>query len=107
MARCVESGDREGQAHAWDSIGLGHHRAGRFATAIACFRQGVSIFTELGHRHQVAATLGYLGQACESSGDRAGAVEAWRTAVRGLDESGEADAPLRVKIQRFLDAAGG
>jgi tetratricopeptide (TPR) repeat protein len=105
MARCVESGDREGQAHAWDSIGLGHHRAGRFATAIACYRQAVSIFGELGHHHQVAATLGFLGEARQSTGDQAGAVEAWRTAVRGLDDSGETDAPLRAKIQRFLDAA--
>jgi tetratricopeptide (TPR) repeat protein len=54
-------GDRAAQAQAYNDLGLGHSRPGRFSEALACHQQALSIRRELGDQQGQAASLGNLG----------------------------------------------
>src|SRR5690606_4216629 len=95
-----ELGDREGEAHATDSLGYAQLRLGRYDEAERCFRQALDIHRELGNRYYQADTLTHLGDAQRAAGDREGARESWQAALKILEELDHADAEgVRARLE--------
>jgi tetratricopeptide (TPR) repeat protein len=57
-------GDRRGQAHALDQIGMAHARVTRYREALAHFHEARIMYCGAGDQHGVADTLAHAGIAC-------------------------------------------
>jgi len=57
-------GDRRGEAHALDQIGMAHARVTRCREALAYFREARIMYRAAGDEHGVADTLSHAGIAC-------------------------------------------
>jgi tetratricopeptide (TPR) repeat protein len=98
-----ETGDLNGQAHIWDSLGYIHHHLGRHPQAVDCYRQAVDLFHQTGDRHSEAACLVCLGDTHHSAGAPDAAHAAWTQALAVTGELGLPDTdPLRTDLLRRL-----
>jgi DNA-binding SARP family transcriptional activator len=57
-------GDRRGEAHALDQIGLAHLRTSRYREALAYFHEARILYRAAGDEHGVADTLSHSGITC-------------------------------------------
>jgi DNA-binding SARP family transcriptional activator/tetratricopeptide (TPR) repeat protein/DNA-binding XRE family transcriptional regulator len=94
-----ELGSRHEEAITWDSLGFIEHNLDRPAQAIACYQTAISLFREFGDRGYEAETLTRLGDTHHAHGQVRQARQAWREALRILDDlhHGEAD-KVRAKL---------
>ncbi|MFG1948681.1 BTAD domain-containing putative transcriptional regulator [Nonomuraea sp. NPDC048826] len=88
----LEIDDRHGQANTHHSLGLAHHHLGEYTKATACYQRSIDLYRRLGDRYNEADTLTYLGENLLASGDRSGADELRRDALRILEDLGHPDA---------------
>jgi tetratricopeptide (TPR) repeat protein len=77
-----------------DSLGQAYLRLGRWADAIDNFKRCIALHDTFNDRRGVATSLLNLGDAYESSGDRAAARQAWRQALNLFDELQHPDTEL-------------
>ena len=76
---------------------------GRVAEGIACIRDSVSMFFEMGEQYEAADVLAQLGTIHLRNGDRALARECWVRSVRLLTELGHPDADdVRAKLAALV-----
>jgi tetratricopeptide (TPR) repeat protein len=91
-------------AFAWDALGFVHSRLGEPRQAISCYRQALALVRELTNplaRAMLASVLAEFGDACQAAGDSPAAVEAWRQALRVLDDMGWPDLlEVRARLQQ-------
>jgi DNA-binding SARP family transcriptional activator len=87
-----ETRDREGEAATLDSLGYVHHQLRHYPQAVAHYRDALELRRRLGDRYDEAETLARLGDLYDESGDAAAAREAWREALRILDDLQHPDA---------------
>jgi tetratricopeptide (TPR) repeat protein len=81
-----QAGDRYGEAAAWDSLGYAHHRAGRHARAVDCYRCALDLIHDIGDRYNEAYVLEHLGDT-HLAVDQPGAARAdWTRALTILTE---------------------
>jgi DNA-binding SARP family transcriptional activator len=59
-----EQGDRRGEAHALDQMGLAHLRTSRYREALAYFHEARIAYRAAGDQHGVADTLSHSGITC-------------------------------------------
>jgi DNA-binding SARP family transcriptional activator len=89
-------------ARTWSCLGDTHHHLGDQPQAIACYRQALALFRELGDRYGEAGILAHLGELHRGAGDPDAARDAWREARAVL---GELDQPasdrIRTRLYRF------
>ncbi|MEV0935762.1 tetratricopeptide repeat protein [Streptomyces phaeochromogenes] len=88
LALAQETGDLNGQAHTWDSLGYIHHRLGGNAEAVDCYRQAIELFRRTGDLHSEAAGLVCLGDIHRATGRHDAAHSAWSRALASADELG-------------------
>ncbi|GAA4965711.1 DNA-binding SARP family transcriptional activator [Nonomuraea thailandensis] len=100
----LEIDDRHGQANTYDSLGLAHRYLGNYAEATACYQRSIDLYRCLGDRYNEADTLTHLGENLLASGDRSGADQVWRSALRILEDLGHPDA---AKLRRRPPLSGG
>ncbi|MGH3279485.1 MAG: ATP-binding protein [Trebonia sp.] len=74
---CQSLGYSPGEAGTWDTLGVVLQRLGLHGEAVPCFRQAISLDREMGNRYDLAMVLVHLGETYVSTGDLAGAREAW------------------------------
>ncbi|MBE1500516.1 DNA-binding SARP family transcriptional activator [Amycolatopsis lexingtonensis] len=80
---------------------------GRFDEGIACLRDSVSMFFEMGEQYEAADVLSQLGTIHARYGDEALARECWLRSVRLLTELGHPDADdVRAKLAASVRAGG-
>ncbi|MDQ7911091.1 BTAD domain-containing putative transcriptional regulator [Phytohabitans sp. ZYX-F-186] len=87
-----EHDHRDGQAHAWDTIGDAHRQLGQHQQAISSYQRAVDLFRAINSRHPHADTLNRLAETYLTTGDTDAARNAWREALTLLDEIGHPDA---------------
>ena len=79
---------------------------GRVDEGIACIRDSVSMFFEMGEQYEAADVLAQLGTIHLRHGDRAVARECWVRSVRLLTELGHPDADdVRAKLAALVGTA--
>lgn len=79
---------------------------GRVDEGIACIRDSVSMFFEMGEQYEAADVLAQLGTIHLRHGDRVVARECWVRSVRLLTELGHPDADdVRAKLAALVGAA--
>ncbi len=59
-----EQGDRRGEAHALDQMGVAHLRTSRYREALAYFHEARIAYRDAGDQHGVADTLSHAGITC-------------------------------------------
>jgi tetratricopeptide (TPR) repeat protein len=92
-------GNRQHQAHTWDSLGYAHQHLGQHTEAVACYRQAFTLLRELGDRYKEATTLTHLGDAHHAASDPAAAHDAYHQAMTILDDLDHPDADtVRAKL---------
>ena len=79
-------GDRDGQAHTWDSLGYAHHHLGDHRQAISCYQRAADLFRDLGDRYSEAGILVRLGETHRAAGDLDAAHDTWECAMGIFDE---------------------
>ncbi|MEU7789612.1 BTAD domain-containing putative transcriptional regulator [Amycolatopsis sp. NPDC049159] len=80
---------------------------GRLDEGIACIRESVSMFFEMGELYEAADVLAQLGTIYSRYGDEALARECWLRSVRLLTELGHPDADdVRAKLAALVSAGG-
>ncbi|GLY35503.1 SARP family transcriptional regulator [Amycolatopsis sp. NBRC 101858] len=80
---------------------------GRVDEGIACVRDSVAMFFEMGEQYEAADVLAQLGTIHLRHGDRAVARECWVRSVRLLTELGHPDADdVRAKLAALVAAGG-
>ena len=75
-------------AAAWDSIGFIKHAMGDFEGAEQAYERSLVAWRDTGERYYQAGTLERLGQLRADSGERGGAMDAWRSALGFFEELG-------------------
>jgi len=85
-------GDREGQAHTWDTLGLARHSLGHYADAVDCYQRALALYRALGDRYEEAGTLSRLGDTHRATGGLDAARAAWQQAAELLSELHHPDA---------------
>jgi hypothetical protein len=90
-------GNRDGEAHAWDSVGFAHQKLGHRQLAARCFETALALFRELGDRYYEAIVLTHLASA---TGDRDGLA----AALAILQDLGH---PVADEVRAELEAATG
>jgi len=97
-----ELGDRDGEAHTWDSLGYAYHLARR-PQAADCYRQASDLFRELGDHYHEAASLAGLGDTHSAGGDHDAAHAARRHALHVLADLHHTEADtLRHRLTQLL-----
>lgn len=87
------------EAAAWGTLGYAEHHLGNLAEAAACYQRALSISRKLADRRNEASALTHLGDACQASGERERAREAWQQALEILNELQQPDASkVRAKL---------
>ncbi len=81
-----QSGRREGQSNAWESIGIVRLRGGDHAGAVDAFRRAIELARAVANLDGEAAAVTSLAAACESGGDVDAARQAWRQALTLYDQ---------------------
>jgi tetratricopeptide (TPR) repeat protein len=84
-------GDRDGAADSWDSLGYAHHHMNQHHLALDCYRRAMNLWRETGNRHGQADTLVNIGDTLAALA-RPDAADAWRQALRILEDLGHPDA---------------
>src|SRR5262249_24618008 len=96
LRRC---GERDGEAHTWDSLGYIHRQLGQHAEAVECYRQSLRLAVEFADRPQEAEILANLAEAHLAAYDTGEARRAWQRALAILDELDHPGATLvRAKL---------
>jgi tetratricopeptide (TPR) repeat protein len=77
---------RDGRDHTitgvvWDCLGLTRYRLRQHAQAVICYQRAIAEFRLAGNRPKEGITLGRLGDAQESAGDRTAALTSWLLAL--------------------------
>jgi tetratricopeptide (TPR) repeat protein len=99
LSMFAEVNDRHGEAEAWDTYGLVHHRLGDHARSVDSYRHALALFRDVRAQLPQADTLHHLGDAHHAQGQSAPAREAWQAALVILDELDHPDAGrIRSKI---------
>ena len=80
------------QAATWDSLGYAHHHLGHHTQAITCYQHAVTLYRDLGDRHEEATTLTNLGDTHHTTGNPHAARDAWQHALTILDDLHHPDA---------------
>jgi tetratricopeptide (TPR) repeat protein len=94
-----KAGNEHQQPAAFDSLAYVHRHLGHHAEAADCYSRAIDLFDQLGHRHQKAETLVYLGEAYHANRNLVAARQAWIQALAILDDLHHPDAePLRAKL---------
>jgi tetratricopeptide (TPR) repeat protein len=87
-----ETGDRTGEAAAWDSLGYAHHHLGQHRQATTCYQRALDVYRETDDRYEQARTLTNLGDTHAAADNPARADDAWQHALAILTKLGHADA---------------
>jgi DNA-binding SARP family transcriptional activator len=82
-------GDRRGEAHALDQIGLAHLRTTRYREALAYFHEARHLYRTAGDRHGEATTLAHAGIVCWHLGRYPDALDHLREAQSVYREAGD------------------
>ena len=77
---------------ALDSLGYVYHHIGDHGRAVQCYERASTMFRDMGDRYHEAYTLVHLGDARNATESNGAATDAWRAALRILDELGHPDA---------------
>ncbi len=85
-------GDPHSEAAVQDSLGYINHHLSNHYQAIACYRQALGVFHDLGDRYLQAVTLSRLAETLQAAGDQQAACGAWRQAEVILDDLHHPDA---------------
>jgi len=97
-----EVGDRDGEAHATDSLGYAHLKLGHPARAVEGFQRAIDLYRELGDDYYVGESLAHLGDAHEAAGDLDAARAAWKEALQHLTAHGHPEAAaVRAKLDEL------
>jgi tetratricopeptide (TPR) repeat protein len=100
------TGDVNGQAHTWDSLGHIRHHLGHYQQALDCYRQAVELFHATGERNSEANCLVCLGDSHHSAHQPGAAHDAWTRALAITVELGlPDDDPVRTTIRHRLSQA--
>ncbi|WP_329352957.1 tetratricopeptide repeat protein [Streptomyces sp. NBC_01261] len=93
LALCEELDDHINAAHTWDSIAYAHHCLGRYAEAIAEYRNAIALDQAHGSPPWYAVgTLERLGDSYASVGDPDSARTVWTEALSTMESLGHPDA---------------
>lgn len=101
LALLERLGDPVGMAGAWDSLGYAYRQVDP-GEALACYRQALGLYRQLGDRMNEAVTLRQLGETQHAGGDSAAARESWRQA---LDILTDLDHPDADRVRALLAGA--
>ncbi|MGB2567661.1 BTAD domain-containing putative transcriptional regulator [Micromonospora citrea] len=101
LALLERLGDPVGMAGAWDSLGYAYRHLDLRA-AIACYRQALTLYRQLGDRLNEGLTLRHLGETEHAVGDVDAARRSWRQA---LDILTEVEHPDAERVRALLDTA--
>jgi tetratricopeptide (TPR) repeat protein/DNA-binding XRE family transcriptional regulator len=82
---CQSIGYSPGEAGTWDTLGVVWQRLGDHASAATCFLNAITLDREMGNRYDLAMVLLHLGDTYASTGDGAGARQAWEESVMILE----------------------
>lgn len=94
--------DREGEAAAWDTLGVVQQQDGRHGDAADSFSHAVALARHTGDRYLEATALAHLGDTRRSSGRPDDATEAWQAALDMFTLIGHRNAR---DVQARMDAA--
>jgi tetratricopeptide (TPR) repeat protein len=97
------SGDRNGEAHAHDTVGLASYRLGRLPEALAAYERALHLFQELGDVRYQGRVLTRMAQVRQDSGQPEAARAARRAALDLFEQVG---APEAAQVREILDAPG-
>ena len=81
-----ESGNLDGEGHAWSCLSSACYQLGRHDQALDFDRRSVSVFRDLGDQHLLAEALTQLGDHLQDSGSPQEARAAWQEALAILDD---------------------
>lgn len=100
-------GDRIGEAHAQDTVGLASFRLGRFPAALAAYEAAVALFRQAGEVRYQGRVLTRIAETDRELGRTAAARAAWAAALALFDRVGapEADA-VRAALAELDGTAG-
>ncbi|ACU74691.1 transcriptional regulator, SARP family [Catenulispora acidiphila DSM 44928] len=102
LDRCA--GDRNGEAHAYDTVGLASFRLGRYPEALAAYHKALRLFEDLGDIRFRGRVLMRIGQVRRESGETAAAHSAWSQALKLFEQVG---APESDELREMLDGLDG
>jgi len=86
------TGNRNGEASAYDSLGYAHYHLGQYDQAISHYRRALQVFRDISDRGLEADTLHHIGEVAAASGDPETARHTLSQALTILDEMGHPDA---------------
>lgn len=99
-------GNRSGEAATLDTLGFIHQRLGDHAKSTRCYLRAAPLLAEIGNIFGHAITLDHIGDNNLAAGQRQEAEEAWRQALRILDDLHHPDAE-QVREKLRATAVGG
>ncbi|MGH8880444.1 MAG: tetratricopeptide repeat protein, partial [Stackebrandtia sp.] len=91
-----------GEAMALNDLGVVYGQMRRLGEAIACLRQSVATWRELGDRHSEGRALNDLGNALRAKGNAAQARTCWREALAILENFQDPEAQRETDRARSL-----
>ncbi|MFD0556253.1 DNA-binding SARP family transcriptional activator [Stackebrandtia endophytica] len=81
--------DRRGLGVTLDSLGFIHHHLGDPCRATRCYGEAITVYVDIGDRHNEAETRARLAQTYRELGRDEDAEQAWKLANEILDDLGE------------------
>lgn len=105
LALAEADGSRSVLAIAWHNLGKVEHRSGRPRESAVCFERALALHREAGNLDGEGYSLWGLGELRRSTGDAAGAREAWTAALRIFEVLGQ-DAKTGVLRVRLGELGG-
>jgi len=107
LEAATELDDPVGIAVSLDSLGFTQAMLGRYESAIDSYRRSAALLRGHGEKNLAAVTLVRLGEAYQAVGDHDAVVEAWKSALRTLEELGHPDADhVRARLSRATARRG-
>ncbi|MFF3752459.1 BTAD domain-containing putative transcriptional regulator [Streptomyces sp. NPDC002018] len=103
-----QSGNRNVEAAAWDSIGVAHHRLGQRERALEAFGHALDQYREISDAYLTADTLVHIGDAHAAAGAGPAAQAAWQEALGILEAVGHPEAgDVRARLRRTAGRPAG
>jgi tetratricopeptide (TPR) repeat protein len=104
LALYERSGEMDGEASVWDSLGYIHHGLHEYDEAIECFGRALALYREVADRYWIADTLTHLGDTYQACGQPSAASAAWQEALDIFDELGHSHAAdVRLRLAQPVD----
>jgi tetratricopeptide (TPR) repeat protein len=101
LAQVDHIGDREGQAHTWQALGVIYHGLGEPDRAVHCYRQALHLWRGMNPGGD-ADVFSLLGDAYHALGEEQAARDAWQEALAILEDLRHPDADvLRSKLHQL------